>query len=392
MNRPATTRLSGSTAATPPPPAPAPATANLPVAAAVLSIAVALALVACGDQASAPTMSKGAPIAVEVRLAETTQVAELIVATAAVEPARRVSPGTKILGRVDEVAVEEGDRVRRGALLARLESRDLEAALDQARAAIAMADATLENASTHHARIAKLNERGSATDKNLEDALAALRVAGAAKRQAEADLAAAEIDAGYAEIRSPIAGVVVAKRIEAGDMATPGAPLFTIEDLSRVELDVRMPEAQIGGVAEGAPATATIGVIDQRYETVVARVVPAGDPVSRTYSVTLLLDNRDGEIKSGMFARVELPRGERDALLVPRSAVVERGQLRGIYVVDAEGGGEARSRLRWIKVREGSDADRIEVLSGLEPGERYVTAPPAGLVDGSVVEATGETS
>ena len=367
---------------------------------AVLSFGLILVLAACGRETGEQTTAPAAaPIPVETEVAEIAQVPDLTVATASIEPWRRVSPGTKVLGRVDEVRVKEGNRVRQGELLARLESRDLEAAVAQARAAVNMAEATLENARIHQQRMAALNERGSATAKNLEDATAALRVAEATKDQAEANFAAARVQLEYAEIRSPIAGTVIAKRIEGGDMATPGSPLFTIEDLSRVEVDVRMPEAEVGGVSEGSPATVEIDVLDRRVDTVVERIVPAGDPVSRTYSVTLVLDNSEGTIKSGMFARVHFARGDRQALLVPRSAIVERGQLRGLFVVGPDdhreahdGGvaGVARSRLRWVKVRDAADPEHVEILSGLEPGERFVTAPPIGLSDGSPVVVAGD--
>jgi hypothetical protein len=189
--------------------------------------------------------------------------------------------------------------------------------------------------------------------------------------------------------------------------------LFVIEDLSRVKLDVRMPETEIAGVTVGAPARAEIAVLDRSVEVTVDRIVPAGDPVSRTYSVLLALDNPDGAIKSGMFARVSFLHGEREALLVPRSALVERGQLRGVFVVGEGPAGELRSRLRYVKVREAwapadpgapvetagdavageaasaGDDEQVEVLSGLDPGERYVTRPPASLTDGSLVEVAG---
>jgi len=359
-----------------------------------LIIAVLLVLTACGgDDAPAPRAASrdAAATPVRVAIAAVETVPFVTRASGSVEPVRRVMPGTKILGRIEAVEVREGDRVERGQLLARFESRDLSAAVAQAEAAVEMAEAQLENAVAQNDRMRDLHSRGSVTDKALEDAATGFRVAQAAVAQAEANLAAARVHLGYAEVRSPLAGWVVAKEVEAGDMTVPGAPLFTLEDLSQVKIDVSVPEAEVVGLAAGDDAL--VEVLDRRLAATIDRIVPAADPASRTFSVQLLLDNPGGEWKSGMFARVSFEHGERHALRVPASAVVERGQLEGIFVVAGGAGGSTSvAQLRWIKTgRTYDDPDgglRVEVLSGLEKGERYVTAPPPGLADGAAVEVT----
>lgn len=355
----------------------------------LIPVLLALTLVACGGEAPAPAGGEpsAAPVRAFVATAETRSVPMRIRASGSVEPLRRVKPGTKLLGRIEAVPVREGDRVERGQVLARLESRDLEAARQQAEAALAMAFAQLANARVHHERMEDLHGRGSVTDKAREDAATGFEVAQAAVTQAEANLAAARVNLGYATVASPISGWVVAKRVEAGDMTAPGAPLFTIEDLSRVKIEVDVPEAEVTGLAEGGHAT--VEILGRRAAATIDRIVPAGDPASRTFAVQILLDNPDGALKSGMFARVSFEHGERRALLVPASAVVRRGQLEGLFVVADDG----RARLRWVKTgrMEGTgegeaEGDTLEILSGLEDGERYVVAPPAGLVDGAAVE------
>ena len=352
------------------------------------AFSLVLALTACGgDTAAPPAATRSAePFAVQTATAHVEAVPSETRASGSVEPLRRVMPGTKVLGRVEAVEVGEGDRVRRGQLLARLESRDLEAAVAQAEAALAMAEARLENARVQHDRMRDLHGRGSVTDKALEDATTGFEVGRAAVAQAEANLAAARVDLGYAEIRSPLAGWVVAKHAEAGDMTAPGAPMFTLEDVSRVKINVSVPEAEVVGLFEGGGAR--VEVLDRRIDAAIDRIVPAGDPASRTFSVRLLLDNTDGALKSGMFARVSFEHGERAVMRVPASSVVRRGQLEGLFVVsDADA---LTARLRWIKTGRataGADGEtRVEVLSGIEAGERYVVAPPPGLADGDPVE------
>ncbi|MBP7148161.1 MAG: efflux RND transporter periplasmic adaptor subunit [Acidobacteria bacterium] len=349
------------------------------LAAAVLSV---LALAGCGSEPAPAGRPADAPVEVGTDIAQLEDLPRTIEATGSVEPFRRVSPGTKIMGRVESVLVREGDAVRQGQVLARLDSRDLAAAVEQARAALAMAEANLENSRAQYNRITELHGRGSATGKNLEDATAGFRVAQASVQQAKANVSAAEVMLGYAEIAAPIPGFVTQKSIEAGDMASPGMPLFTVEDLARVKVLVQVPEQDMAGLAEGGPATLELAGNSRRIAAKIDRIVPAGDPRSRTFEVRLVLDNPGGELRSGSFARALFPVGTRRTLTLPASAVVERGQLRGVFVIERDGA----ARLRWIRTGRAADG-RVEVLSGMSAGERYVVTPPPGLADGAAVAA-----
>lgn len=341
---------------------------------------VLLSVVACGDGTGATPEDVGEAVRVETAAAELLAVADSIEASGAVEPWLRVSPGTKIMGRVSRVAVREADRVREGQLLATLEDSDLRAAVEQARAGVAMAEARLTNAEAQYRRMTELEGRGSATRKSLEDATSGYDVARASLAKAKADLAAAEVTLAYSEIRSPIDGWVVAKSFEEGDMAAPGRPFFTIEQLERVKVVVRVPESDLIGLASGQPAEVEIDVLRRSFAAEIDRVVPAGDPASRTFAVELILDNEDGAIKSGMFARARFSRGERQALAIPDAALVQRGQLEGVFVVEGE-----RATLRWVKTGRSVDGT-VEILSGLEAGETFVLRPPDQLRDGAVIE------
>lgn len=333
----------------------------------------------CADDGHRATGAPDAAVPVRVTTAELEAVPMLVTASGSTEAVRRVAPGTKIQGRIVEVAVREGEPVSRGQLLARLESRDLEAAVRQAEAAIAMARAELENARTQEERMRGLHSRGSVTEKGLEDATAALEVRRAALEQALANREAAAVELGYARIISPLDGWVVVRRVEAGDQASPGSPMFEIEDTSRIRVTVRVAESDVVLLEPGDAAT--VRVLERELPAAVARIVPAGDPQSRTFAVQLLLDNPDGQLKSGMFARAGFVVGERQVLRLPRAAVLRRGQLDGVFVV----GDDSRARLRWVRLGPASE-DRVEILSGLEPGERVVIEPPAALEDGSLLE------
>lgn len=358
----------------------------------LITSGAALGPVACGgggpETPEADARTQGEPLTVAVETAAYRSVGARSVVTGAVEPSRRTMPGSKIMGRVARVPVEEGELVRAGDLLAALESRDLQAAVRQAEAGVAAAEARLANAEAQYERITRLQAKGSATDKSLEDATSGFRTAEAGLAQAEASLEAARVTLGYAEIRAPFDGWVVDKRAEAGTMVQPGAPLFTIEDLDPVKVIAEVPETQVSGRAPGDPVTVEVPSVGYRAEGEIVRLVPAGDPRSRTFRVEIGQPNPEGVLKSGLFARVTLDEeGERTALLVPVTALVSRGQLDGVFIAEearADGDAAAPSvaRLRWVRLGD-RRGDRVEVISGLEEGERYLTDPPTGLVDGA---------
>lgn len=347
-----------------------------------LVTALTIGAMGCGGRPETARLDERAAVTAEVATAAFAEVPGETVATGAVEPVSQVFPGTKLMGRVEQVLVREGDQVTKGQLLARLDSRDLEAAVAQAKAAVMMAEATLTNAEAQFKRISGLHAKGSVTEKNLEDATAHYRITEAGLEQARANQKAAEVMLAYTAIHAPVSGYLTSKRTEAGDMAAPGMPLFTIDDLSQVKVNVKVPESEIGGITAGSPARVSIEATGETVGAVVDRIVPAADPGSRTFEVKLKLDNPGGKMKSGMFARVVFSKGKRQALLVPASAIVHRGQLTGLYVLDQEG----KARLRWV--REGREENgKREILSGLQPGEKFLTTPPPALQDGTPVQA-----
>ncbi len=353
-------------------------------AAALLGLLATAGAAACGSdhEPAAQSVVAREPVVVDTAIAEIVEVPLVSTATGSAEPWRRVSPGTKLLGRVNEVLVREGDRVEKGQLLATLESRDLEAAVAQARASVTMAEAILENAEAQHRRMIDLHEQKSVTDKNLEDATAGFRVARASLELARANLAAAEVTISYAEVHTPFSGWVISKLVELGDMSAPGAPMFVIEDLSRIKVTVTVPETEVTSLEVGSSAEVFIDVLGDARVAEIDRVMPAGDRATRTFAVQLLLDNPDGAIKSGMFARVGFTHGTRNALVVPETSIVRRGQLEGILVVSSE----SVAHLRWIKLGRHFETG-VEVLSGLEAGDRYLVSPPGTVGDGAPVTA-----
>jgi len=301
--------------------------------------------------------------------------------TASVLPLYRATPGTVLMGRVDRVLVEEGQAVRKGQTLAHIESRDVAARLAQAEAGVAAARAMERNAKLMLDRMERLHSRQAASDKDLEDATAGYEAAQANLRAAEEAVRVAAVYLDYSEVTAPFSGVVVEKRVEAGDTASPGVPLFVIDDVSRVKIEAQVAESAAARLAVGDPVE--IEFQGELFEGELSEMLPAADPRSRTFTVRALLDNPEGRLRPGMFARLRLSGAMRATVAVPEEAIVRRGPLTGVFVV--EDGDAPTAGLRWITLGRSREG-RVEVLTGLSAGERLVVRPDARLEDGQPVE------
>jgi len=357
---------------------------NATLRSAVLAtLALSAALLGCGREPAQPGIASAAPIGVSVEpVREAAWVAGFEV-SATIEPSRRALPGTVLLGRVVEVLHDVGDTVRAGAVLARVASGEVDARLAQAEAGVAAAQAAEQNAWTMRQRLERLAARQAASASSVEAAVAAHEGARAQRVAAEQAVAAARTYVGYAEIRAPFAGVVAERRIEAGDMAAPGSPLFMIEDLARVKVEAQVAESRALGLVPGQAVEVAVPAAGAApWAGTVDAVLPAADPGSRTFTVRVLLENAERRLRSGMFARVRLPGESQPVTAVPRTAVVRRGPLAFVFVV----AGDSVARIRWITLGPTRE-QAVVVESGLAPGESIVVDPPASLADGMRVEA-----
>jgi len=185
---------------------------------------------------------------------------------------------------------------------------------------------------------------------------------------------------GYTKITAPFAGVVTRKRADVGDLATPGKPLLDMEDARSLRLEADVPEAVIGNLKLGDKLPVSISAVESEFEGVVGEISPAADPNSRTILVKLDLPDAQN-LRAGQFGRVAMPVGESTALRIPASAIVHHGQMEIVFVVK-----DSSAQLRLVKTGK-RIGDEVELVSGVEAGEKIVVEDAAGLVDGQPVEA-----
>jgi RND family efflux transporter MFP subunit len=281
---------------------------------------------------------------------------------------------TRMAGTILDLPVDVGDPVREGQVLVRLDGSDIQAR-------IAGAEANVELARRSFERVQNLERDGAASRQELDQAQASLTAAEAGLRDARAQ-------AGYTELRAPFDGTVTRRLAQAGDLAAPGRPILRITGLSALKVEADLPAEMAGRVAPGDTlALVRPGAGERASFAVVERVSPALEAGSRRFRVEAALASSEADdFLPGAYVRVGVPSGEAPVQWIPSDALVVRGQLTGVYVVDSATGAD-EVRLHWVRTGE-RRGDGIELLAGPRPGARIVRRPDVGLFDGRAVSGT----
>ena len=323
-------------------------------------------------------------------------VPDLVEAVGTVRAAQSSDLASQMMGNIVEIRVHEGDHVQRGQVLAVIDESQPRAAVDRATAAdiaaqqqLVAADSDLALAESTLKRYQNLYEKKSVSPQEFDEvkarqqaARARRDMAQAGQGQAQAALAEARTSLDYTRIRAPFDGVVTEKKADTGTLASPGMTIFTVEDVRRYRLEATVNENDLRYVRTGQQVSVVIDALDNTgLEGKVVQIVPAADSASRSFLVKIELPT-DLQLRSGLFGRAQFSRGQRQALLIPRSAVVERGQLQGVFVLDQN----QVASLRYVTVGKSSGSD-IEVLAGLQSGERLVVKPGELDLNGKRIEA-----
>ena len=285
---------------------------------------------------------------------------------------------SRVMGTVTAVLVREGDMVQKGQVLLTIDDRD---AAQRLRAATMSVEAARQGqvlAQRTWQRYKKLHEKDVISRQEMDTIEMQKKVADAEYHRVKAVADEARTTMSFTRVVAPESGRITEKRIEAGSMAMPGTPLLVLEggDSSYIEVSI---DAGIGtSVKTGMAVEAIVEPENTPLRGFVWEVFPAVDPSSRTF--TAKIGFKDARPRSGLFARVRIPIGKRDALLVPQEAVVRKGQLTGIYAVDDQG------LVTYRLVRAGKAfAAGTEILSGLQAGDRIVTSGIEKVIDGGII-------
>ena len=288
--------------------------------------------------------------------------------------------GSKLLARVVEVNLKAGQRVKAGDILVRLDDTDLRAKFQQAKAAVASIDAVRAQAAADEKRYASLVESHAISRQDYEKAATALRSAEADLQRAQETVNEVQATLDWATVRSPFDGTVIDKKVDVGDMVTPGQMLVTLFDPKRMQLVASVRESLTHKLQVGQSIGVRIDGLNKQCSGTVSEIVPEAQSSSRAFQVKVTGPCPTG-IYSGMFGRIVIPLDEEQAMIIPRQAVRQVGQLELVQVV--EKGYTVQRAIRTgrnlgdVKDENGQMLrDQVEVLSGLRQGEQVVL--PAG--------------
>jgi RND family efflux transporter MFP subunit len=332
-------------------------------------VAVLATLLAFGANAAGPdgraAAAVGPVIEVAVRDWPVTVAAEGVV-----EAVRQTTLGAQVAGRIVALDVKAGDTVRAGQVLARIDARTAEQAVAASRSQVAEAQANLANAKRKYERNRDLLAQKFVSQAALDQAEAEYKAAQAQLAAVTANEGQALAAQSFTTIVAPYAGVIGATHAELGDMAQPGKPLLTIFDPRELRVTATVPQAALATLKLGAPVAIEIPAIDRTVTSTRATVIPLAD--ARTHTARVRLDLPDGErLLPGQFARAHFATGTARAIAVPASALLKRGEVTAVYVVDRDG----RPQLRQVRVGESVGERQVEILAGLSAGERIAANP-----------------
>lgn len=369
-----------------------------------LSVALLMLLAGCGGQQGAknaePAQALPA-IAVQVAPARREAVQTSLSLSGDIRPALETPLAPKVGGRLEYLLADEGTRVKAGQVIGRIDPYDFQLQVLQAQATLAAAQANRASAAANHAsasdnarRLASLHADGGVSDQQMiatrsqaQAAGNAVRAADAQIAQARATIALAQSQLANTDIKSPFAGVVTKKSAEVGTMLAPMTPVVTVAATQTLEIKVPLGQASLAAVRVGQPVSFTVPTYPGRvFAGKVSEVAPTVDPRTRTTQITIRIPNQDGTLAPGMFARVTVPTAVRpNALVVDADAIVSEGEQSFVYVVTGE---VARRRPVTLGLRTN---EKVEVVSGVQPGERVVTLGQGQLQDGDRVQIVTNT-
>jgi RND family efflux transporter MFP subunit len=352
-----------------------------------LSLSLPLTLIGCSGEDKAKTAQEARrTVQAQTTIIQPSEGLATTAVTGTVEALESVRVASRLMGYIRDIAVVEGQAVKAGQRLFTIDPLDIEGAVEQARLGVKQAEDAMKDAEADYKRFENLYKDEVVTRQNYEKMKLNYDMAVTRAAQAKAGLGTAQGQMRYATVTSPINGVVTQKLANEGDIAAPGHPVLMVENPARLQVRGSVSEDIHRGLKLGAQVMVEVDGQDQAVAAKVAQLAPAADPMTHTYTVKL--DIAAPGLKSGTFARILFPTGKRTVLAVPEAAVLERAGIVGVFVVDAQGA--AQYRMVRLGKQEGG---LVEVLSGLNPGDKVVTGNANAVNNGdNVVEVKANVS
>ncbi|MCP5278775.1 MAG: efflux RND transporter periplasmic adaptor subunit [Thiobacillus sp.] len=374
-----------------------------------LALAFSISLAGCGGDDQSKIKEEPAPtVQAQVTAIQPVETQSTATTPGTIVALESVKVASRLMGYIKDIAVVEGQSVKTGQRLFTIDPLDIEGAVAQARLGLQQAEDALKDAKADYQRFEALYKDEVVSRQHYEKMKLNHDIAVSRAAQAKAGLGTAQGQLKYAVVTSPINGVVTQKLAMEGDIAAPGHPVLMVENPAKLQVQTSVPEALFKTLKLGQAVQVVVDGLEAPVAAKVARLSPAADPMSHTYMVKLdvagagltsrspgrpkndltpsgggsgVVSGPGAQLRSGAFARVLFPTGSKLMLAVPKAAVLERAGITGVFVVDAQGLAQYRM------VRTGAEVDgQVEILSGLNPGERVVTGNAEAVNNGNKVQ------
>jgi len=346
-------------------------------------IVASLGLTGCGqeNQNAEPVTASAKTVKADVFTVTLGSVPLTALVPGAVVPDQKAQIASRLMGYIKNLDVTVGQEVKRGDLLFSIDSGDIKSQISQANSGYQQALAALTDARLDFNRFTKLYKEDSVSKQQYDKIRLQLSVAQENLASAKSGLDQAKAQLNYANVKAPFDGVIVQKMAVAGSLAAPGNPVVVMENLKSLSVQTQVSADLYAVLRNGDTAEVLIDGIDKPFVGTIYTLVSAADPKSRTHTVKLSLPDVN-DVNSGTFARVSFKRGERQTMMLPTSAVVNRAGIEGVFVVE-------NGRAFFHMVRTGAViGDMIEVQSGLALGEQVVVNNNEEMLNGDIVEST----
>lgn len=294
-----------------------------------------------------------------------------------VEATRQSTVSAQISGRVKEILFDVGDRVKPGQLILRIDEREAAQALAGSQAQLAQAQANLQNAKSTYERAKQMFAQKFISQAALDKAQADYQVAVGQADASHAGASQAGLAHAYTAVAAPYGGVVSARHVEVGEMVMPGKQLMTGFDPSEMRVLVSVPQYKLAEIGKHPEVMVEVPTLNRYIKAAMTKVQPLADARTHGTEVRVYLPANEADIYPGMFVRVHFVVGKIRKLMLPASAVLRRSEVVAVYVVDEKGA----VKLRQVRLGEASADEGVEVLAGLNPGEKVALDPvKAGMV------------
>ena len=344
-------------------------------------IASALGLAGCQQEAYETPKPQAQIIEAQVDEVKLGNIPLTVVVPGSIVPDQRARIASRLMGYIKSLNVEVGNKVKRGELLFSIDSNDIQSQISQAQSAYQQAKAALDDAKLDYDRFSKLFSDDSVSKQQFDKIRLQYSVAKENLAAAKSGLDQAKSQIQYANVRAPFSGVIVEKNAVSGDLAAPGNPVLVVENLTSLSVQTEVSGELFARLRSGDKASVIVDGQDKPMEGTIYTLVGAADPRSRTHTVKLSLPEV-GNINSGTFARVSFTRGERQTMMVPKSALVTRAGITGVFVM--------QDNVAYFNmVRTGVEiGDSIEVKAGIELGDKVVINNNESMLNGDIVKVS----